>query len=208
MNLKVCCESQREVLSFLLRKTAAVRDGIKPGELLRVRSCYHDPSLPGRGGCLMREEIFSLLALAYRELKSADDHSLVLFYHPRFLQRTLRQADNRELLCRCGYPEVMSVDDALDRLQQRFGREKMPHEVGVFIGYPAKDVEGFIRRLPRTPVERGSWAVFGDASESLRCMRRYRQAEFRTMQVLDDCKSLQLFLEKIQFQTKENSRCR
>ena len=40
MKPEVSQAHRRELLRFLLTKTAAVRSGIKPAELLRVRHCY------------------------------------------------------------------------------------------------------------------------------------------------------------------------
>ncbi|MBE6381939.1 MAG: DUF3793 family protein [Lentisphaerae bacterium] len=51
----------------------------------------------------------------------------------------------------------------LAELRRRASVELIPHEVGVFIGYPLKDVAGFMRHIPATPVHRGAWRVYGDA---------------------------------------------
>ena len=89
------------------------------------------------------------------------------------------------------------MDDLLFFLRERFAVEKIPHEVGVFIGYPLKDVKGFMEKLPRTPVHRGDWTVFGDASESLEKMSLYRKAEAFAGKILDVCEDLQTFFDLI-----------
>ena len=89
------------------------------------------------------------------------------------------------------------MDDLLAFLRERFAVERIPHEVGVFIGYPLKDVKGFMEKLPRTPVHRGDWTVFGDAAESLEKMSLYRKAEEFAGKILDVCEDLQTFFDLI-----------
>lgn len=192
------CESHRkELLRFLLLKTAAVRNGVKPGELLRVRHCYSTRNAGGFQFCLYRKDIFDLLRLDYLELRTESDSSLVLFYHPSGLADALACPENRAVLRQCGYAETASPADRLAELKRRFSSGKLPHEVGVFIGYPAKDVAGFMADLPRTPVHRGDWQVFGDARESLRRMALYRRVERAARRLLDVCEDLPTFFDRI-----------
>ena len=59
---------RKELLKFLLVKTAAVRQGIKPAELLRVRHCYSGVNAEGLRVCLYRSDIYCILGLDYVEL--------------------------------------------------------------------------------------------------------------------------------------------
>lgn len=197
MNLIMCNDHRKELLRFLLLKTAAVRSGVKPGELLRVQHCYQSRNAEGFQFCLYRRDIFEILKLDYLELRVEAKSSLVLFYQKTTMSQILEKAENREILIRCGYPEDASSGELLELLRGRFQGENLPHEVGVFIGYPAKDVAGFLERLPRTPVHRGDWAVFGDAGESLSRMTLYRQTEEFARNVLDVCGDLQTFFDRI-----------
>lgn len=60
---------RKELLGFLLVKTAAVRQGVKPAELLRVRHCYEGVNSEGLHICLYRSDIYGILGLDYMELK-------------------------------------------------------------------------------------------------------------------------------------------
>ena len=55
----------------------------------------------------------------------------------------------------------------LDQLSLRFHGGQVPHEVGVILGYPLKDVAGFMGwvRLPVTG--QGPWKIYGDPRSSL-----------------------------------------
>ncbi len=196
MDEKISRLHRKELLRFLLLKTAPVRSGVKPGELLRVKNCYESRNSEGFRFCLYRRDILEILALDYMELASSDGSTLVLFYHPEVLAQTLARRENAYMLRKWGYPEG-NVNDMLRELAERFRKGGIPHEIGVFIGYPLKDVAGFIANLPRTPVHRGSWAVFGNAAASVEKMNLYRQVENRAAEMMNRCSDIRDFLAAV-----------
>ncbi|MBR1921369.1 MAG: DUF3793 family protein [Kiritimatiellae bacterium] len=188
---------RKELLRFLLVKTAAVRQGVKPAELLRVRHCYSTLNAEGFRVCLYRSDIYEILGLDYVELKVEERSSLVLFYNPAVLEATLGERRSRRWLARLGYPADGTMDDWLAVLCRRAKTCVVPHEVGVFIGYPLKDVAGFMRRIPATPLHGGAWRVYGRADESVRRMRRYKAAEAEARAVLEHVDGIGAFIEEI-----------
>jgi hypothetical protein len=193
-----CCDHRKNLLRFLLLKTAAVRRGVKPGELLRVRRCFTEETPSGEPVCLHRRDILNILELDHVELLVERDSTLALFYHPEAMKHALCDPGNRAILTRCGYPADADMNELLKELRRRFqSGQDLPHEVGVFLGYPAKDVAGFMANLPRTPVERGRWAVYGDAAESVARMTLYRRIEAAAERVLNVCGDTRTFLEHI-----------
>jgi len=215
---------RKELLRFLLVKTAAVRRGVKPAELLRVRHCYAGVNAEGLRVCLYRGDIYGILRLDYVELKVEASSSLVLFYNPASLAATLAEPRNARWLARMGYPEIVNsgkvivnserggglmndergagkgvLDSMLEHLVRRAAECELPHEVGVFIGYPLKDVAGFIRNIPATPVHKGAWRVYGDAEESLARMRAYAHVEEEARAALDKVSDIGEFIEMVSF---------
>ena len=197
MKTPLCDAHCKELLRFLLLKTAAVRSGIKPGELLLVRSCYRSRP-PEHPACrLYRREILRLLELEHLELRRLNDGALILFFHPAAMRTALTRPENRRLLTDLGYPVEADSPKLLSELRRRFSIGGIPHEVGVFLGYPAKDVSGFIDRRPRIPIRRGRWAVFGDVGESLRRMNLYRRMEEEAENILDSGGDLRTFFDRV-----------
>ena len=188
---------RKELLRFLLVKTAAVRRGVKPAELLRVRHCYSGVNPDGLRVCLYRNDIYGILGLDYMELKVEAKSSLVLFYNPRVLASTLAKPRNARWLKRMGYPAGMPLHAMLAHLVRRAAECPLPHEVGIFIGYPLKDVAGFMRQIPSTPVHHGAWRVYGIADESLRRMRLYAAAEDYAREVLERSRGIDDFINTI-----------
>lgn len=74
------CEHRKELMKFLLIKTAPVRSGVKPAEFLRVRKCYR--SKPEQSFCIHQAEILATLRLPCRFLRKDAESSLLLFYQP------------------------------------------------------------------------------------------------------------------------------
>ena len=195
---------RKELLRFLLVKTAAVRRGVKPGELLRVWHCYEGVNADGMRICLYRSDIYGILGLDYVELKVEKGSSLVLFYNPSALAATLSKGRNARWLSRMGYPGLEDGDAGNGRLGKmlahlvdRAAECALPHEVGVFIGYPLKDVAGFIRNIPSTPVHNGVWRVYGDAHESIALMNEYAQVEAEAREALRCANGVDEFIDMI-----------
>ena len=114
--------------------------GIKPADLI---------ALPGEG-----DETDALLAsysaalagagISLRPLCRCRSRCLVLVYRRDRLERQLEQEEVARLLERDGYPLAGGLEAMLDHLASRMaGSGGFPHEVGLFLGYPAEDVEGF-----------------------------------------------------------------
>lgn len=131
------------------------------------------------------------------ELKVERQSSLVLFYNPAVLGATLAESRNRRWLARLGYPENGTTDELLSELRRRWEGAVMPHEVGVFIGYPLKDVAGFMRCLPSTPIHNGAWRVYGGMRESLERMRLYASAEDEARAALQSASGVEDFISMI-----------
>ena len=74
--------------------------------------------------------------------------------------------------------------DALDLLAQRMS-EGMQHEVGIFLGYPLRDVEGFLENGGRNYKRIGCWKVYGDVDEAESMFRRIRAARDEVMRLVD-----------------------
>ena len=54
-------------------------------------------------------------------------------------------------------------------------RGEFPHEVGLFLGYPPEDVDGFIRNKARGAKCVGTWKVYGDADAAKKKFERYKK---------------------------------
>ena len=133
--------------------------------------------------------------ISLRPLCRCRSRCLVLVYRRDRLERQLEQEEVARLLERDGYPLAGGLEAMLDHLASRMaGSGGFPHEVGLFLGYPAEDVEGFRRHGGQGYKYSGLWKVYSDVERAQRCFRQYgccRRALCRRLEA--GCRLVQLF---------------
>lgn len=106
------------------------------------------------------------------ELKQKNDRRLVLIYNPVGLEKILFRRPVQKALGPLGY-DYENVDEALCHLQKRMEGIGFPHEIGFFLGYPIKDVYGFMG-LCELPVSgNGPWKMYGKLEPSLAVLNEH-----------------------------------
>ena len=85
--------------------------------------------------------------------------------------------------------------DKLARLAKRvecFGGGKVgfPHEIGIFLGYPLWDVEGFLKNNGENSIGNGYWKVYDDLAGALRTFASFDRSRERAMEELVQGKSI------------------
>ncbi len=53
--------------------------------------------------------------------------------------------------------------------------EEFPHEIGLFLGYPPEDVQGFIENRADGCKYAGCWKVYGDADAARKIFAKYKK---------------------------------
>lgn len=101
----------------------------------------------------------------------ADAEKEVLFlYRYEQLERHLKNREVREFLRSCGY-DRFDVASVLARLRRRYQRyagtsREFPHELGVLLGYPVGDVQGFIDNRGENSLTSRYWKVYQNPKEA------------------------------------------
>lgn len=145
--------------------------GLKAANLVSLsRREFPDPEAQVEG----YRRLFKGKGVRFRVLCACGENVLLLVYQPGLLARRLREPKAAELLRRDGYPAGADLDMLLDRLSGRLERERdFPHEIGLFLGYPPEDVEGFQRHRGRECKLCGYWKVYSDVERAQTLFRRY-----------------------------------
>ena len=98
---------------------------------------------------------------------------LVYIYRISRLTRDLKSPEARKILTGMGY----SPDNAkkcIARLAERIkSSSEFPHEIGLFLGYPPEDVQGFIEK--RDCKFAGLWKVYGDETSAKKQFRSFKK---------------------------------
>lgn len=190
-----CGIRRMELMRRLLLQTSLVRAGVKPSEILTLNHCY-GATESADGYCVRQEDVLRRLGLPWRSLRTRENGTLTIFYDPALLSRTLSQQGVERYLVRRGYVKSDTPELWLEQLAERFEKEDFPHEVGLFLGYPLKDVVGFISARSRTTYQ-GSWRIYGKKEPSLSLMNRFRKARALAENIVSEVEDWDQCIQKI-----------
>lgn len=154
-----------EITQVMINHCSPVLLGCKPAALFMLRS--------ERSLAILTGVLPSRLDLMI--LRKNGSRLLVLVFEKRRLERTLLHKDTAVFLAGMGYPRETSLLALLDCLRRQFFRHGFPHEIGIFLGYPAEDVLGFVRHKGQNYKLSGYWKVYGDVEHAKKCFRQYDQ---------------------------------
>ena len=119
--------------------------------------------------------ILSCKGLRVLPLKYKDGRALIYIYRPAQLENDLSGELSCRLLRRSGYSQAGCMQ-CIRELVRRLGTSKdFPHEIGLFLGYPPEDVDGFIEHGARDCKCVGTWKVYGDEAKARRTFARYKK---------------------------------
>ena len=107
-------------------------------------------------------------------LRYADGTGLIYTYRPVKLHQDLCNEKACSLLSQHGY-SCCQPGRCVQQLRKRLSeQQEFPHEVGLFLGYPPEDVEGFIHRKDEVKYT-GHWKVYSDVETAKRTFALYKK---------------------------------
>ncbi|SCY01085.1 DUF3793 family protein [Alkaliphilus peptidifermentans] len=172
--------SEYEFIRWIIEALGPVLLGVKPSEIL---------SFPGNDLISIRkkEEVKSIINISskvcYKEFNTLNGCSKILFYNYLLLEDTLRENRNLRFLKGHNYPKEYNLDNYLNHMIEKMQNGVIPHEIGVFLGYPLKDVIGFMGHPSLKLTKVCGWKVYGDTRLSDKKYREIINAknQIRTM---------------------------
>lgn len=161
--------------NYLVEQCAPTLAGIKAGSLFRYSAekdedineiiCYWNDRLIGKGVriCSVWEN---------------NSGGLVYVFRPSMLIKLLSDKGIMSFLEGRGYASSRDPDTYVRRLRYRFTNEPgFPHEIGIFLGYPLCDVQGFIKNQGRDFCLCGFWKVYGEQHHAQRLFAQYNKCK-------------------------------
>ena len=160
--------------AVLVRQCAPTLAGMKPGSIF----CFnHSPLEVSRQKvCQWNKQLapFGLTVQILLERPSSSSVIVFVYRHNR-LEQMLSDDAYQSFLAEAGY-ERTNLDGLLEQLAYRLRTQlEFPHEIGVFLGYPLRDVIGFIENHGRNFTCCGFWKSYGDPAEMQVCFACYRR---------------------------------
>jgi hypothetical protein len=175
--------------SFLAYESAEILAGAKPASLINL---VDRPHHCGRNFYRLWKECGPALleksGLVGRELVDRGDSLLLLVYAPALLDTLLLRPATRAMLRRAGYAPSAGTTAVLAELQERCrAGEGFPHEIGIFLGYPLKDVAAFLGWAAIPFTVQGPWKIYGQPEKSLDLAATHQRCREHMVRKLARC---------------------
>lgn len=164
---------------LLVRSCAPTLAGLKTGSIFTCPYASRESLLEDirRLNKTLVKKGLRLLPLRFSETKA-----LIYLYRPGKLRKDLKD-DTAASLLRCHGYDPQKCEKCVRQLACKLrSQSEFPHEIGLFLGYPPEDVEGFISLGPDCCKCTGCWKVYGDEqaakkkfSQFKKCTRVYCQ---------------------------------
>ncbi len=119
-------------------------------------------------------QILSGKGLRIIPLRWSARRALLYLYRPKMLEKDLQNDLAAQLLAECGYSCGNSNNCIAQLISRIRGNRNFPHEVGLFLGYPPADVDGFMHRKHACKLS-GIWKVYDDVEGAARQFARCRR---------------------------------
>jgi hypothetical protein len=134
------------------------------------------------------QEIVRDSHLSWYLFLETEEKLTVLLYQRESLENHLRQPEVARLLEKMGYQSQFS-EDILEIFGERYRRymktkREFPHEMGLLLGYPAEDVEGFINNRGNHSLYAGYWKVYANKERKLKLFESFENAKESMIQLL------------------------
>lgn len=165
------------ILALIKSTVAPTFNDLKLGTMMNLRNAKR----PLKDYWMQNKFILrDALGLDFYELKEGKDFVLVYFFKNERLEKKLSQIKIKDFLNSYGYMTCVSTGDYLNLLSQRF-RETCPDEIGIFLGYPLKDVMDFKDRDKKACKCTGYWKCFNNEKSSLEAFKRFDEVKLLEM---------------------------
>lgn len=181
----------------IVRHCSPTLYGIKPANLIAVKreDCGKNLSLLNALNARVNER-----GIFFFPLRSSDDSVLILVYNRALLERHIFNFPEMAFLEAQGYPVAGGLNAVLLELFARCSSgQDFPHEIGIFLGYPLEDVEGFIVNKGRDYKFCGIWKVYGDEERARNLFFQFSECTKKC----SECFSKGISIEQICAQSKE-----
>lgn len=123
-------------------------------------------------------------------LEYEGDSSQALIFRRNDMQQFLQKPEIQKALNQFGYSDFQTIPVLL-RLSAHMrnykaGEGEFPHELGVLLGYPLEDVQGFMENQGENYTYCGYWKVYGNIEQAKRIFAAYNEVrDFAVVQVLN-----------------------
>ena len=157
---------------LIIKHCSPTLAGIKTGNLF---SCQYNSKKEIIEAVRKFNKIFIPKGVKLIPLKFDENRVLIYMYRPQRLQRDLSEDLAVVLLKDHGY-KSSDTTSCISRLKSRVNApSNFPHEIGLFLGYPPEDVQGFILHKGNYCKLTGCWKVYGNEEKAVKEFAKFKK---------------------------------
>lgn len=161
----------------LVALCASTLAGFKSGSIFSVRPVNH-PYIEEK--VTRWDTILSPMGIRMRILCQGNQNcqTIIYVYRPAMAQSDLDDPLAQKILAGFGCLEY-DLESVIAHMSQRLREafDSFPHEIGLLIGYPAEDVDGFIRHKGCNFTCNGLWKAYGCPHQRQKFFSKCRKCE-------------------------------
>lgn len=170
-------------IKWILELLGPVILGSKPSEILNISVNDNNKEYKIKE---IKSFFKSCTRLNYEILYKDNGEIKILFINKEALSETLKNKKCVNFLKFIGYPNYYTLDNYINFLLHKLKEDEFPHEIGIFLGYPLKDVVGFMGYGNYELKKTKYWRVYGNPEISDKIYNKF----------LEDRKKMRNILEK------------
>lgn len=127
-----------------------------------------------------KNDFLNNFKLKLYELKYSEDNEIDLFYNEKLLEKIIKDEECIKFLNICGYHKNDNLMDYLSLLKFRYNNF-LPHEIGLFLGFPLWDVVDYIKNNGKNYIYCGYWKVYSNLNYAIDMFERYNNAKLKAL---------------------------
>lgn len=112
-----------------------------------------------------RNKALNHKGIYFTVLRCRNGRALIYVYRKNQLKKVLEKPEVQSFLRKMGYSSF-TWQDCRAVLIQHLSREDFPHEIGIFLGYPLADIQGFIAHKGANYKLVGCWKVYSNEEQA------------------------------------------
>lgn len=170
LNLLETLNNEKYMRSFISYLISPVITGIKPSSTITLSKQGHNLY---KLWDMYGEDFLKDLNLKHILLRETVNSKVVLIYDEINLMNTVYKKSSMDFLEKLDYRLTMSIYEILTHLVNRYDSFHCPHELGIFLGIPVKDVECFMECTKSKCLLCGYWKVYEEEKKAQEIFELY-----------------------------------
>lgn len=175
-------------IKWILELLGPIILGSKPSEIINISAMDTEKDMKTKE----IEEFFKNCSrISYKIIYKDNGSVRILFINKEALTKAFENKKCINFLKFIGYPKEYKIDTYINVLIDKLQYNEFPHEIGIFLGYPLKDVVGFMGYGNYKFYKTKYWKIYGDPEVSDKLYNRFLQ-DRKIMRLMISNKSLEM----------------